>query len=459
MEAIVVASYNMSFMSDKEKQKSFASEFAFLSTNTDKADPRKYWKNAKDLLKKFIINQEQENKKTCVIGLQEMNYAAGTETGSGAIDTMLEEVNDELKTKYKQICKYITVEKKGGNEDLAVSIIYDTEKFGDIKEANATWDKEKKGDPNIWDNYDIEETKEKPKGRPTMLVVTKKNYVFITMHGAQNPKLGRNKTKFNENMIKENKDKGEEKITEHLLAFDLNETNLPSDIFLMGDLNDRYDAITHFIILGKKLFYVGKSPKSCCYNYDSSCTDERYMKEYDEKSDYFISTDKKIVEHRKDREIKLKGFVKELDYGTCLDDITKNEIKSAMPGEEGWTQNYRYKGDKVFGINPISKIKIFEGVTRNKMSVESDHQMVYATFNIKKLVVSEKEAPIEEALNEEALNEEAPPIEGALNEEAPIEGGGRKRRTRKRRGTKKVKKGGKRKTKKSGRKTRRKRIN
>jgi hypothetical protein len=408
MEEIVVASYNMSFMSDKMKHLPFASEYAFLSNNKDKEDPRKYWKNAKDLLEKFITEQE----KTCVIGLQEINFTEGTDTGSGAIDSMLMKVNNTNKTNYIQVCLFITVVKKGGNEDLAVSIIYDTDKFGDIKESA------------IWDNDD--------KGRPTMLVVTDKNYVFITMHGAQDPKLGRNKTKFNDYMIRENKSKAEEKIEKYLKDFGFDETNSPTDIFLMADLNDRYDAITHFNILDKKIFYSGKSPKSCCYNYDSSCTDERYMKEYDPESDYFINQE--YAEHRKGREIKLEGFIKGLDYGTCLDDKSKNDFKKSMPTEEdGWTENYRYKGDKVFGLNPTSEIKIFEGQTGKKTSVESDHQMVYATFEIRKLEkssISEKN---------KQLTEE----------------GGRKRRTHKRSGTKKSKKGGKhKKTKKRSKKTR-----
>lgn len=415
MEEIVVASYNMSFMSDKMKHLPFASEYAFLSNNKDKEDPRKYWKNAQDLLKKFITEQE----KTCVIGLQEMNYTEkGADTGSDAIDSMLMNVNEKKGTKYKQVCKFITVVKKGEKEDLAVSIIYDTAKFGDIKESA------------IWDNDD--------KGRPTMLVVTDKNYVFITMHGAQDPKLGRNKTKFNDYMIRENKSKAEEKIEKHLKDFGFDETNSPTDIFLMADLNDRYDAITHFNILDKKIFYSGKSPKSCCYNYDSSCTDERYMKEYDPESDYFINT--AHADHRKGREIKLEGFIKGLDYGTCLDDKSKNDFKKPMPTEEdGWTENYRYKGDKVFGINPTSEIKIFEGQTGKKTSVESDHQMVYATFEIRKL---EKSSTSDEG-DIQIYDEETE--------------GGRKRRTRKRSGTKKSKKGRKnKKTKKRSRKTRRK---
>ena len=420
MEEIVVASYNISFISDKmkpfDKDIQFASEAAFLSSNPKIRDPehrREYWKNALFLLKKFITEQENENNKTCVIGLQEMNYAEEGNTGSNAVDLMLSEVNTKLNTNYKQLCKFVTVEKKGEKEDLAVSIIYDINKFGDIKKSA------------IWDNYDTEEEKknEKGKGRPTMLVVTKKNYVFITMHGAQDPKSGTDILKFNKFMKAENKTKAEERITEYLNAVGINETNLPTDIFLMTDLNDRYDAITNFDILNKNLHYIGKAPKSCCYNWDSSCSLDRYKDFKDSEGN-------------------------NLDYGTCtVPIITKddNGIKIPLNDEEGWSKNYKYRGDKVFGINPTSQITIYEGKNNEKNSIESDHQMVYATFNVKKLEeANEPFVPTPE--DTEKLEEVDFPTEG-----------GRKRRTRKRRGTKKAKKGGKaKKTKKRSRKTRRK---
>ena len=276
---------------------------------------------------------------------------------------------------------------------MALSIIYDTVKFGNIKESA------------IWDNDD--------KGRPTMLVVTDKNYVFITMHGAQDPKSGTDILKFNKFMKAENKIKAENRITEHLNAFEINETSLPADIFLMSDLNDRYDAITNFNILNKNLHYIGKAPKSCCYNWDSSCSLDRYKDFKDSEGN-------------------------NLDYGTCtVPDKTKddNGIKIPLNDEEGWTKNYKYRGDKVFGVKPTSQITIYEGKNNEKNSIESDHQMVYATFNVKKL--------------EESQSTEENDTESTS--------GGRRRRTRKRRGTKKAKKGGKdKKTKKRSRKTRRK---
>jgi hypothetical protein len=53
-----------------------------------------------------------------------------------------------------------------------------------------------------------------------------------------------------------------------------------------------------------------------------------------------------------------------------------------MYGEEGYTKNYRLYGDKIFGLCPVTEIKIFEGKNKDGPSVESDHQMVYAKYKL-----------------------------------------------------------------------------
>ena len=122
----------------------------------------------------------------------------------------------------------------------------------------------------------------------------------------------------------------------------------PKNIFVMGDFNDRYDAIKDITVNGMTLTYAGDSPYSCCHNWDSSCKNERYNK-FDE------------------------------NYGYCKTE--GKDVKTKMdPTEEGYTMNYRYKGDKVFGLNPVEDIQIYKGSTLNKTSVESDHQLVYASF-------------------------------------------------------------------------------
>ena len=74
MNVIAVATYNMSFMSALgfgEKARDFSSEAVFLAQE-DNTNNRQYWKNALNLLIKFITDNESGDKKTCVIGLQEI---------------------------------------------------------------------------------------------------------------------------------------------------------------------------------------------------------------------------------------------------------------------------------------------------------------------------------------------------------------------------------------------------
>ena len=90
----------------------------------------------------------------------------------------------------------------------------------------------------------------------------------------------------------------------------------------------------------------GKALQSCCYNWDSSCLDDRYIDLGD-------------------------------GYGTCSH---LPENKGTDMKNEGAKNNYRYRGDKVFGENPKTYIRIFD-TTNTDISEESDHQMVYAIFD------------------------------------------------------------------------------
>jgi hypothetical protein len=155
------------------------------------------------------------------------------------------------------------------------------------------------------------------------------------------------------------------------------------------------------------------------------------------------------------------------DGKPILDEKGKSlKLKLPMPGKEGYTENYRYRGDKVFGYTDDSvnsEIKIYEGKTGDAKSVESDHQMVYAFFEYKKKKTTAEElGEIPEDLKYNMSEEEEKKLKAMSTEEltaylADTRGGRRRRRkTRKHRVTHKKQKGGKRRTKKrSGRKTRR----
>lgn len=385
---VAVATYNMSYVSDKLddlRTMQFASEAAFLSSNKELINlissnenyevpqdlRRQYWNNAKELLLSFFSTHEIEGL-TCVVGLQEMNKTVPDEplTGSAAIDDMLEFFNDyqdknkKYKTNYIQVCESVPVKKTDKKnvttvENLALSIIYDQNVFG-AKNITKT---------QIWDN--------EGKGRPTLMVVTENNYVFISTHGT-NAKLGADTDKslllneFNNQIVKNNKTKVEAEINARLTELQLNSLNV-SDIFVMGDLNDRFDKIQEFNIAGKKLKYNGFAPRSCCYNWDSSCSEKRYRqlelaKDLGYCDDIYVDKNDKTNKIIKDRQ---------LPYG---EEIIK--FKLPMNEEEGFVKNYRYRGDKVFGATPVGDIQIFDYENRLKLgqSMESDHEMVFATF-------------------------------------------------------------------------------
>jgi hypothetical protein len=365
MTEVVVASYNMSFMSDLEKPLTaaqWASEATFLTGNT--GERREYWENAKELLRRFIMMTMKNKKLPFVIGLQEMNLTAdGSNTGSGAITQMLSTTIKNAR--FEHICREVFVSEY---QKPALSIIYDKTAFGKSKQVR------------ILDNWC-------QPGRPLLMVLTELGYVFANMHGAQNPDDGDpykegNQRKFNESMVRMNKRFLENSLEEFLKCNGFNQDTRPTGIFITGDFNDRYDAIEEFDVFGVKLQYRGESPYSCCHNWDSSCSDDNYnlLRKF---------RDDKV------RENSTKG-AKEGNYYCEIPDANKRidpdtKLKLPMPSEESEIQLYRYKGDKVFGEidddekgKSYGKIEIFNYYRRHwKPSQESDHELVYAKFPYK----------------------------------------------------------------------------
>jgi hypothetical protein len=345
----VIGTYNMSFMSDKtdlmkysenvvgplftnDKSKygkipSYASEAAFLSQlEKDGKIPfenrRLFWEYAKTLLNVFIII-----KNPIAVGLQEMNVNKScnpTEpniTGTCAVESLIDSINTSYKKKYTIFSN--NVEKN----NAGLSIIFDSIKLGNIKKTT------------IFDNENF-------KGRPTLLVLTTKNYLLINTHGAQDPGKGTQIEEFNiviqehvKNIVSE---------TEKFLE---EEDVVPEGIFIMGDFNDRFDSIREITIKGKELKQTGDAPRSCCYNYDSSCPMN---------SEIFVKLDNN-------------------ENGYC--NVKKPDPIVPLEGENGFTKNYRNAGDKVFTSFPTKKMQIFPGQNNEKLSKESDHQLVYAEFN------------------------------------------------------------------------------
>lgn len=346
----VIGTYNLSFMSDLSipigPGMAFASEGAFLARLHGKpAERRKYWTNAVKLLKEFL-----EEKQPSVVGLQEVNETAAKndpaqETGSAAINRMLAGMP------YKQeVC---TVTSPDGKVKAGASIIYNTTKVGEKIHSKCL------------DNLN-------PFGRPILLLVTEKdgkNYLSVSMHGAQNPGLRLDKAGFNSYMLDKNKKVLETEANQFLT--DNGITSL-AGIFITGDFNDRYDAIKDIKILGMTADYKGAAPKSCCYNWDSSCPDEDVQVDF---GDGY-----KTCKEPSPAEIKNSIMINNNANPGKQKNVGRGKLP--LPGERGAVKNYKYAGDKVFGLNPVTEMKMYrpDGTLDEKgASQQSDHELVYAT--------------------------------------------------------------------------------
>ena len=363
MGEVVVASYNMSFMSDLDtplKNAQFASEATFLTGNT--GERREYWENAKELLRRFIMMTIRQKNLPFVIGLQEMNLTANnSNTGSDAITRMLSNTIKDVE--FEHICREIFV---SDIQKPALSIIYDKTTFGKSIKVR------------ILDNWC-------QSGRPLLMVLTEFGYVFANMQGAQNPADGDpykegNTRKFDQSMVRMNKRFLENSLEEFLKCNGFNKNTRPTGIFIMGDFNDRYDAIEEFDVFGVKLQYHGESPYSCCHNWDSSCSDKNFnvLRKF---------RDDKVRENSSNGQKDGNYYCELPDVNERIDPDTK--LKLPMPSEESEIQLYRYKGDKVFGEiyengKSYGKIEMFNNFRRHwKPSKESDHELVYAKFPYK----------------------------------------------------------------------------
>ena len=353
-----IGTYNMSFASDlgldPNRSSVYESEGSFLLSN-DSGDLRKFWKNSLDNVIYFWKSKTFiKDHKPSFLGLQEINKTElGSLTGSDAIRQKLKEIDPNI--------SIVTEEVDSGKSKPALCCIWDSKKLGHMVKSEIS-----KFDyvPVIERQFTLKLTPDN--GRPVLMVYTDKGYLLIVLHAPNNDDLARrNLLDFRKNL--------NDKINN--FSKDL---KLYSDrIFISGDFNDKYDAIQnlHLTLKNKNftLKYKGIAPKSCCHNWNSSCSESRYIPLTD-----------------------LPGREGRQNIGTCtvpIDPSTQKPYplagagKRVLMGQEGDIGNYRYYGDKVFGANPISNIVTMRKVNNvrsdlgnTSYSNESDHEMVVCTF-------------------------------------------------------------------------------
>jgi len=336
MPDIIVGTYNMSFAGDQgldpRRPDVYESEAAFHLSNPG-PDPRQFWINAADLV---IAFWRQPN--AGVIGLQEMNLTdPKSVSGSNYIETKCQEANPAVLME----TQHIDPERAGTWP--ALSILWDSRVFGEKVAAQI---------------YKLDYMPEEAAGgradksRPILFVYTTNGYLLCCLHGPNSDIISR----LTHRDMKENIDRRTRQfLSEQGLAMN------PEKMFFMGDFNDRYDAINPLVIQGVPLTYAGKAPYSCCHNWDSSCSAARYTP----------------------IEIPGRGGT-----GTCRvvkADGSKYALAGPGPreplGPEGNIENYRYTGDKVFGLRPSGPLVLFPP-GRSGPSRESDHEMVIGMFEI-----------------------------------------------------------------------------
>jgi hypothetical protein len=349
MDKHTIATYNMSFAGDAgldpKRSGVFESEGAFHLSNPNE-DKRQFWINALEVVVDFWSNLSDPS----VMGLQEINKTESGTTGSAKIESSVRAAvasrDDAFEVGF--VTEEIIV---NPNVKPAVMLIWNETKLGNKKRSAISDLDYTPGDEAILTmtkpNGSQVKKSGKQTGRPILMVLTEGGYLLINCHAPNHPELSEKK-------LADFRDALEKKVVAFLGSDKVN----PDKVFLMGDFNDRYDALQSVSLSVGNLMYQGKAPLSCCHNWDSSCTDTRY------------------------RALDIDGREK---VGTC--DPEGKPLAGPGPrtlmGEEGNIENYRYYGDKVFGATPLEgeggNIQIYPPGRRGA-SQQSDHEMVIATF-------------------------------------------------------------------------------
>jgi hypothetical protein len=372
---VLLVTFNMSFLNDLEKPLKdavWASEYVFLLNNTT-GDRRAFFKNGLQTLNE-LIRYCKERGLPCVIGLQEMNLTEpGSNTGTDSVNQILQAINVEKQTNFIQVCDKVVVNE---NQQPALSIIYNTQDFGNVDKVK------------IVDNIYNANDKNRQAGRPLLMVVTDRNAVFINFHGSQDPSSLKRTTDgqsftfhdFNTRWMAMNEEFIETSVTAFLTEHRPNAPQLL--IYCMTDSNDRFNIKTSFNFMAGDVPYTIShnevKPLSCCHNHDSSCL--RDVAGYDENAD--IGGQPKELNRAKFYPLSPGS-----NCGTCSTDHKKkfkdpvsgkeiNPLKELIiPEEASAPYNYVYSGDVCLSLHPIGVPFLL--LTREGIFI-SDHQLVCA---------------------------------------------------------------------------------
>jgi hypothetical protein len=331
----------MSFASDLGAP--IGSEKHFIKNGWDTLGKggRSLWDNSAHFVKLFLTDIPTAS----VVGLQEMNSREKLNKPDfmGGTDA----VKELLKDMPNLIFKECSVETKFGWPTLLT--IWKKDKLGECT-------KEYCADLGNYSEY--ASLGPQHKGRPISIIQTEKGFTLINLHAPNLPSDSLTGAPIFRNALQDN----------------INNCGFTNDIdinklFIMGDFNDPHNAIKFskpLIINGEPLFHSNSDTKtlSCCYNFNSSCPDELYNNtDLEDTKDGLTASPKECYINRSEN----------MD----LNEELRGKTKSL--GDRGKLSNYKFTGDYVLGANVVRPLSIWRPVPRD-ISLESDHEMVMATF-------------------------------------------------------------------------------
>jgi len=340
---------------------------------------RSSWERAALLVRHFWENNA-ENHHPSAIGLQEMNTSAIVKVGNPQFaggDERLRDVLAGLNLEFYSA----NVPGNGGSPTLVT--VWDGAKLGERTHDYYA-------DLGLEESFVVEN--ENPavlnshRGRPITIVCTEGGFTLINLHGpnipAQSHTLHMAKLRA--------------AINRHVglfIARDGVQIN-PHKLFVMGDFNDPFNAINRnepLIVHGTELHYNTvadgtRRVKSCCYNFNSSCPEGDFNPQNirHTREDGLIADVQEcyIVEHA-DVALnqRLRGSVK----SNATNTLHGQNIPEMSVGARGHLANYRFTGDYAMGVNVVASLQSYRAAYqpvgfRQDVSMESDHEMVIATF-------------------------------------------------------------------------------
>ncbi len=344
---------------DPRRPGTFESEGSFHLSN-ESGDLRLYWKNALEHLKSFWASGAG------AVGLQEMNLTApGASTGSAIVDFELKGINGNTETD--------TLQCMGGAKP-SMTIAWRKDIFGPKKDSKIY-------DLDYMHVEEIVVAKAKPQslkqaGRPMQILLTDKNCLLINIH-APNQEFA------SEGEYSDFK-KGFQDTLNKFIAEVPDAATVPLDrVVVMGDFNDRYDSLQELpITIGANsgiLRYSGQAPLSCCHNWDSSCSADRFVSKGLTGRGRERAGTCKIPTYPAGTKVGDTDFEGKPYVLAGLSTVLGPRVKM---GEEGTIANYRYTGDKIFVLAPASNLTIVPPANGEASSTRSDHEMVQMAMKV-----------------------------------------------------------------------------